>query len=69
MRDGLAEIRSFVERVRGRRVPRAEVAERIGVAAKERARLAFLAAQTPRSRSASLTTPENASGNVPSGPT
>lgn len=41
-RDGVAEIRAFLERVRGRRVPREDVAERIGVAAKERRRLAFL---------------------------
>lgn len=38
-----ARIGSFVEQVRGRRVPRAEVAPRIGREAKERERLAFLA--------------------------
>jgi hypothetical protein len=69
VRDGLAEIRSFVAQARGRRVAREEIAGRIAVAAKERARLAFFEAQTPRSRSASLTRPENASGIVPSGPT
>jgi glycosyltransferase involved in cell wall biosynthesis len=37
-----AEIRAFVERVRGRRVPRAEVDEVIGAHAKERARLTFM---------------------------
>lgn len=35
------EIRAFAERVRGRRVPRTEVADRISAAAKERRRLAF----------------------------
>jgi Glycosyltransferase Family 4 len=39
----LAEIRAFLEQVRGRRVPRAEVADRIGAASKERARLELLA--------------------------
>ena len=37
------EIRRFLEQVRGRRVPRAEVGARIGLHAKETARLAFLA--------------------------
>jgi glycosyltransferase involved in cell wall biosynthesis len=37
-----AEIRAFVQRVRGRRVPRAEVDELIGAHAKERARLTFM---------------------------
>jgi glycosyltransferase involved in cell wall biosynthesis len=38
-----SEIRDFLERVRGRRVPRADVAERIGAQEKERRRLAFMA--------------------------
>lgn len=37
------EIRAFLERMRGRRVPRAEVADRIGAQAKERRRLDFIA--------------------------
>ena len=37
-----ARVRAFVESVRGRRVPRAEVEPRISWAAKERERLAFL---------------------------
>jgi glycosyltransferase involved in cell wall biosynthesis len=41
-RDAAGEIRAFLERVRSRRVLRDEVAERIGVAAKERRRVAFL---------------------------
>jgi len=39
-------IRSFMEGVRGRRVARAEVAERIGSQEKERRRLAFIAGLT-----------------------
>lgn len=41
--DGVEAIRAFVERVRGRRVPRADVADRIGAQEKERRRLAFIA--------------------------
>jgi glycosyltransferase involved in cell wall biosynthesis len=37
------EVRAFLQRVRGRRVAREEIAERVGAAAKERARLAFMA--------------------------
>jgi hypothetical protein len=37
-----ADVRAFVERVRGRRVARSEVDGRIGSEAKERRRLAFL---------------------------
>jgi glycosyltransferase involved in cell wall biosynthesis len=37
-----AEIGAFIERVRGRRVPRAEVDEAIGASAKEQARLSFM---------------------------
>jgi hypothetical protein len=40
---GLGEIRAFVERVRGRRVPREEVEKRIGWHGKERRRLEFVA--------------------------
>jgi hypothetical protein len=40
--DNVPEIRTFVERVRGTRVPRDDVVERMTVDAKERARLAFL---------------------------
>src|SRR5581483_6100961 len=43
VRANLDRIRSFVERVRGRRVPRAEVEPRLGLAGKERQRLAYLA--------------------------
>jgi hypothetical protein len=46
-------IRSFVDGVRGRRVPREAVAERIGTEAKERRRLAFLAELREQTRSAS----------------
>jgi hypothetical protein len=42
VRSHLAEIRAFVERVRGKRVPRAEVADRIGWHAKEPARIGFM---------------------------
>lgn len=42
VRDHLADIRSFVERSRGRRVPRELVGERVGAKAKEAARLRFL---------------------------
>jgi glycosyltransferase involved in cell wall biosynthesis len=42
VRDHVDEIRSFVERVRGRRVPRAEIEDRVGARAKERTRLAFV---------------------------
>ncbi len=41
-RDGAEAVRAFVERVRGRRVPRAEVAGLIDARVKERARLEFL---------------------------
>jgi glycosyltransferase involved in cell wall biosynthesis len=44
VRRHVEEIRSFLDRVRGRRVPRDEVAERIGVHAKEVRRLAFFEA-------------------------
>ena len=37
------EVRAFVERVRGRRVPRAEVEQRIGTVFKEQRRLELLA--------------------------
>ncbi len=37
------QVRAFLERVRGRRVAREEIAERVGTPAKERARLAFMA--------------------------
>lgn len=43
----VGEIEAFVERVRGRRVPRKEIEELVGARAKERHRLAFL---TERSR-------------------
>lgn len=46
-RDGAADVRAFLERVRGRRVARAEVAERIGVRAKERTRVGFLEELAP----------------------
>jgi glycosyltransferase involved in cell wall biosynthesis len=42
VRDHLADIRSFVARSRGRRVPRELVVERVGAKAKEAARLEFL---------------------------
>jgi hypothetical protein len=41
VRDHLADIRSFVERSRGQRVPRELVGERVGAQAKEAARLEF----------------------------
>jgi glycosyltransferase involved in cell wall biosynthesis len=41
LRDHVPEIRSFLERVRGRRVPRAEVEEQVGAHVKERSRLDF----------------------------
>jgi glycosyltransferase involved in cell wall biosynthesis len=54
VRDSIPEIREFVARVRGKRVARGEIEERIGVRAKEARRLAFLeelshaAAREPR---------------------
>jgi len=42
VRDHLEQIRSFVERSRGRRAPREELAQRLGSAAKEATRLRFL---------------------------
>jgi glycosyltransferase involved in cell wall biosynthesis len=44
VRDGLERIRSFGQEVKGRRVPRDEVAERISASSKEAARLAFFEA-------------------------
>jgi glycosyltransferase involved in cell wall biosynthesis len=44
VRDGLGRIRSFAREVKGRRVPRDEVAERISARSKEAARLSFFAA-------------------------
>ena len=41
VRDHLEQIRSFVQRSRGRRAPREELAERLGSAAKEATRLRF----------------------------
>jgi len=42
VRDSIPEIREFVARVRGKRVERGEIEERVGVRAKETRRLAFL---------------------------
>jgi glycosyltransferase involved in cell wall biosynthesis len=42
VRDSVPTIRAFVERVRGRRVPRGEIEERVGTHAKEVRRLEFL---------------------------
>jgi len=42
VRENVDAVRSFLERVRGRRVDRGDVAERIGSQAKERRRLEFL---------------------------
>jgi glycosyltransferase involved in cell wall biosynthesis len=42
VREGATEIRGFLDRVRGRRVAREEVGDRIGAAAKEARRLGFL---------------------------
>ncbi len=42
MRAHVRQIGEFVERVRGRRVPRSDVEDRLSAAAKERQRLAFL---------------------------
>jgi Glycosyltransferase Family 4 len=44
VRDGLERIRSFGQEVKGRRVPRSEVAERISARSKEAARLSFFTA-------------------------
>jgi glycosyltransferase involved in cell wall biosynthesis len=44
VRDSLERIRSFAQEVKGRRVPRDEVAERISTRSKEAARLAFFTA-------------------------
>jgi hypothetical protein len=44
LRDSLERIRSFAQEVKGRRVPRAEVAERISAQSKEAARLSFFEA-------------------------
>jgi hypothetical protein len=52
VREGVEEIRAFVARVRGRRVSREDVFERVSVQAKEPRRLAFferLAAAHPAS--------------------
>ena len=43
VRSGLGEIRAFLAQVRGRRVPRADVTDRIGAAAKEWRRLELFA--------------------------
>lgn len=43
VRDGIDDLRRFMALVRGRRVGREEVAERVGATAKERERLAFMA--------------------------
>ena len=43
VRDHVDDVRQFLGEVRGRRVPRAEVADRIGSQAKERRRLEFVA--------------------------
>jgi Glycosyltransferase Family 4 len=42
VREHVADIRAFIERARGRRVPRAEIESRIGAHVKERARLEFV---------------------------
>jgi len=47
VRDHVDAIRAFLDRVRGRRVARHEVEERIGSRAKERRRLEFLETLTP----------------------
>lgn len=47
----LPSVRSFVERVRGRRVPREDVAERIDARVKERRRVEFLARVAASARS------------------
>jgi hypothetical protein len=44
VRDGLERIRAFGQEVKGRRVPRSEVAERISAQSKEAARLSFFTA-------------------------
>jgi len=51
--DSIPEIRAFVERVRGRRVPRGEIEARVGVRAKEGRRLEFLTELSQTAPSAS----------------
>ena len=51
VREGVGAIKGFVERVRGRRVPRELVADRIGVRAKEQRRLEFFERLAGQSRS------------------
>jgi hypothetical protein len=52
VREGAGRVRTFIESMRGRRVPRADVADRIDAAAKERRRLEFFAELLSSRRSA-----------------